>query len=240
MKEKFQIFGSESSEDYDVMVFVDNISNTEDSKNLCIYFNSLLAKLFKDNNMPIKELNSNIAIIKDGIITKIHKGTTEEANNSLYLTYDFHKQFYPNQIVRLLERDIDIKIMRCARSILMLLSRSQYRDIVKFALRSDFIKKIKTLENIDYSTITEDDIKERLDFRDAIKMICFQLGQTIALIDGVELYTKESISNRFPDLEDMLYRKSVNMVYVEKYKQDFIRKCKLRLSKMKTFEEYKI
>jgi hypothetical protein len=32
---KFQIFGSKSSQDYDVMVFVDEIPSIEDAKLLC-------------------------------------------------------------------------------------------------------------------------------------------------------------------------------------------------------------
>ena len=232
MENLYQIFGSESSEDLDVMVFVDEIPSTiEESKDLCHFWNEKI-----ESN---KKVNSNLAVLKDGIIIDIYKGCSCECNNSLYNTYKYHIQKYPLQIERLVERDIDLKIMRSARSILMILSRSQFRIQIKNALRSDFIKKIQTLEYIDYSVLTEDDIRERIDFKDALKQISFQLGQSIALMDGVELYTKEDVSNMFPSLEDMLLRKEPNLIEIEKYKNEFVRKSKLRLKNMKTFIEYK-
>jgi hypothetical protein len=239
MKEKFQFFGSKSSEDYDVMVFVDSIPNTEECKNLCAYYNDQLLRLFKYNNMIDKELNSNIAVIKDGIIHEIFKGTTDEANNSLFLTYDYHQQFHKNEITRLIERDVDIKMMRCARSILMILSRSKYRSAVKLALRSNFAKKIEILEKIDYSLIVEEDIKERFEFKDAIKMLAFQLGQTLALIDGIELYTKEDIVLYYPTLSDMMFRKRYDMTEIEKLKNNFVISSKRIMKNMKIIDEYK-
>jgi len=240
MEKTFQIFGSQSSEDYDVMIFVDKIPTVvEDAKKLCHKYNEILYMKFVDAGMKIKKLNSNIAVVKDGIIVDIHKGTCDECTNSLFLTYDFHQQFYPNHITRMVERDIDMKIMRSARSILMILSRSKHRAEVKLALRSNFIQKLKALENIDYSTLTEEDIKDSVEFKDGLKQICFQITQSIGLMEGVELYTKEDISNRYPSLSDMLYRVSIDMNEIERCKKEFVRMCKLRLKDMKTFDEYK-
>lgn len=44
---------------------------------------------------------------------------------------------------------------------------------------------------------------------DRYKEISFQLGQTVALIDGVELYDKEKIAQMYPELEKYLMRRPV-------------------------------
>ena len=60
---KFQIFGSENSTDYDVMVFVDEILDVESSHILCKEYDTKLAETLND-----KPLNSNLAVVKDGLI----------------------------------------------------------------------------------------------------------------------------------------------------------------------------
>lgn len=238
MSNIFQIFGSKSSTDYDVMVFVDKIPSIEDSKFLCKKWNKKLYMMFIDNGMEIKTLNCNLAVLTDGEITAVHKGTSDECNNSCLLTYDFHKQFHEQQITRLVERDVDIKIMRSIRFILMYLSRSDYRFDVKVALKSNFIKKLKTLERIDLSNTTELG-KSSVDWVDYLKSVSFQLGQSIALMDDKEFYTKEELCKEFPDLEPMLMRTGQDLTIIEKYKEIFIRMSKLRLKDMSTYDEYK-
>jgi len=39
-----------------------------------------------------------------------------------------------------------------------------------------------------------------------LKTLAFQIGQAIALHEGVELYTKRAIADCFPELRDYLYR----------------------------------
>jgi hypothetical protein len=39
-----------------------------------------------------------------------------------------------------------------------------------------------------------------------LKYVAFQLGQTLSLMDGIELYTKKSISALYPDLEPFMTR----------------------------------
>lgn len=237
MKEIFQLFGSKSSEDYDVIIFVDEIPNIADAKLLCKNFDKLLYMKFVDAGMKIKKLNSNIAILKNGIITDVYKGTADEVNNSLYLTYNLHKQFFPNQIEKLVERDIDIKIMRASRFMLMYLSRTEHRFEVKRSLKSNFIKKIKTLENIDLSNITQLGDKS-INWHDYLKSMSFQILQSLSLMDGLELYTKEELCEYCPDLQPMLMRTGQDLKLLEKYKIEFVRSCKIHLKKMKTFDEY--
>jgi len=44
------------------------------------------------------------------------------------------------------------------------------------------------------------------------------------LIDGVELYTKESISEYYPELKSMINRSGENLDMLELYKEKFILK----------------
>lgn len=235
----FQIFGSKSSQDYDVMIFVDKIPQIEEAKQLCEKWNKILYFTFLDNGMPIKTLNCNLAVLKDGIVVQVHKGTSDEVNNSLLLTYDFHKQFHKQQVERMVERDVDIKIIRSARFMLMNLSHTQHRFEIKKALRGNFVEKIKILDTIDLTKIDDLGEKSGLQWKDYLKSMSFQLGQSIALLDGVEIYTKEEIAERYPNLSPMLYRTGQDLTTLEEYKNVFVRKSKVKMRDMKTFDEYK-
>jgi len=239
MSKIFQIFGSKSSQDYDVMIFVDKIPQTEEAKQLCEKWNKTLYFTFLDTGMDIKPLNCNLALLKDGIVVEVFKGTSDEVNNSLLLTYDFHEQFHEQQVKRLVERDVDIKIMRSARFSLMNLSRTQHRFEIKKALKSNFVEKIKVLDTIDLTKIVDLGENSGLEWIDYLKSMSFQFGQSIALMEGVELYTKEEIAERFPGLASMLYRTSQDLSSLEEHKKEFVRKSKVRMRDMKTFDEYK-
>ena len=238
MKNIYQIFGSASSIDYDVMVFVDKIPSIEESKHLCDKFNKELYQIFVDNNFTIKKVGCNIARLKDGIIVQVHKGTSDECNNSLYTTYHLHRQMFPNQIIRLVPRDVDLKILRTARVLLMFLSRTEKRIEVKSALQSNFLEKIKTLETINLSDIK--DISKNIEWNSYLKTMSFQLSQTISLMNGIELYTKEELSLEYPELAGMIERNNENLNILDKYKNIFINLCKKRIPFMKTYDEYKI
>ena len=129
----FYIFGSENSQDYDVLVSVDNIpKNIDDAHNICKYFNDKLSKILSD-----KPLNCNIGIFDNNKIIKVFKGTCDELNNVLYYTYKNHKQYYPNPISKIVERDVNEKILRVARFIITFYSRTHLRPEIKLALRGD-------------------------------------------------------------------------------------------------------
>ena len=90
MKHKFQIFGSENSTDYDVMVFVDTVpSNIDFGHQCCKEFNKKLSKILTD-----KPLNTNIGIIKDNELVWVFKGTVDEVNNALFYTYNIIQMLF--------------------------------------------------------------------------------------------------------------------------------------------------
>ena len=236
----FQTFGSQSNADYDVMVFIDKIPSIEDSKQLTHKLDDFYYMFFSDNDLPMKKVNSNLAVLNNDVIVQVYKGTSEECNNSCYLTYKNHKQFHPNQISHLVKRDVDLKVMRTARVILSFLSRTDIRMQVKTALQHNFIEKIKLIDTIDLTNFDENNFGKNIEWIEYLKVSAFQFGQTIALMDGIELYTKEEIASQYVDLKGMLYRQSENLETLEKYKKIFVEKSKKLIPTMKIHNEYKL
>ena len=201
---KYQIFGSENSTDYDVIVFVDEIPKIiDDAHTLCKIYNEQLSKILTD-----KPLNSNLAVINGGIISDVHKGTQDEVNNALYYTYDHHTQHHLNMVYRPLERDIDQKLLRVFRCILSFFSRSYLREKIKPALRGDLYMKIDVMKLIDFTTDKNFNSKKE-SLEDILKVVSFQYGQLFSLLDGNEKdsYTKNGIIKNYPQLSNMLNRK---------------------------------
>ena len=201
--ENFIIFGSSDSQDIDVLVIVDEINDNpfyEIEK--CKVYDKQIAEFLQTD----KEVNSNLMIVKDGIINKVLKGSSDEVNNSLIDTYHLHKQYFDNPIKRRLERDVNLKIDRTIRVLLSLISKTEYRTIVKLALKNPNINdKIETLYQCDISHIIDLGNKN-VDFIDFIKVYSFQIGQTLALMDGIELYSKIDIGNMYNNLKPFLQR----------------------------------
>ena len=201
----FYIFGSENSQDYDVLVAVDYIpDNINEASDICKAYNVKLSKILTD-----KPLNCNIGVFNDDTLTDVYKGTVDELINCLYYTYNNHKQFYPNPIKYPSNRDINEKILRVARFLITFYSRTTLRTKIKAALRGDLKQKLSVLKEIDYVEMTDfpgkDEKKE-----DIYKVVAFQLGQLFSLIDGKESesYSKTEIAKNYPDLENLLTRKA--------------------------------
>lgn len=222
---RHQIFGSKSSTDYDIMVFVDKITTIQESHEIVSKLDKEFSEIYSG-----KPTNCNLAIVgEDGTITKVFKGTSDEVNNALLETYDFHDQKFPQIIKGKISRDVNEKILRTARVLLSFLSRTEHRKIVKAALKGDLSSKLDVLSIIDLSKIT--DLGSRnVEWVDYIKTMSFQLGQTNALIFDTELYTKESISKYFPKLSGMLDRTREDLEYLESMKIDFVKFGRIRFS----------
>ena len=230
MTHEFQVFGSRSSVDLDVIVFVDEIPDKPHIVHrLETKFNTQISEFTKTD----KQVNCNLAIIEDGVIRKVFKGTPDEVNNSLLLTYDFHRQFYPNKIEKLVERDVEFKILRTMRVLLSLISRTEYRTVVKLALQQDFHYKVKTLYSCNIRLQTDNSyLNKNVSFSDFIKVYAFQIAQTLALLENIELYTKEDIIEMYPDLAPYINRDtSANLDVLEEYKiklLDSVKNLKLK------------
>ena len=230
---RYQFFGSEDSLDVDVVFFVAKMPESILEKlNLAQSCSQLIGADF-----PQKSINTNLACLENGCITKVYKGTADELNNALFYTYNFHKQPFENHIVKLLPRDVNLKFLRSSRMILSFLSKTNYRQLVKTALKSEVQQKIKALEQIDLSTIN--DFGKGQDKRNAIKSIAFQIGQSLALNNGIECYTKKQIATYFPALLPYLNRMEMDDLYdLQQCLTRYVEQLKNRTATMTIFVEY--
>lgn len=185
------IYGSSDSTDVDIAYIVDELSSLNECKHFC-----------SDD----KTENRNLITINKGIITNCYKGTKDELNNAIKNTYSLHHQTTPLLITKSVDRNIPLKIVRAIRSILSHLSRSQYRSEVKLALRSDFDCRLNTLLNIDLTTIDFTTLNNNMSKEDILKLIAFQSGQCLGLINGDEYFTKKEISLAYPELSKFIFR----------------------------------
>jgi hypothetical protein len=233
----FQIFGSASSLDIDAIVFVNAIEdNPFTGIEECKKYNKQIGEYLNTD----KKINANLAILENGNIKKVLKGTSDEVNNSMFTTYHLHTQSFPNQVMSMVIRDLDLKVLRTARVLLSLLSRTQYREMVKIALKKDFDSRIEALGVCDVSVINKDNLGSKNEsFADFVKSYAFQIGQTLALMDGKEIYTKEEVSLSFPELHPYISRDvSQDLTVMELWKNEFVEQSKK--IKLKTLIEYKI
>lgn len=230
----YQIFGSQNSLDFDLVFFVEKMPET-------IVEKLALSKELSKSIVPVfpeKVINANLAVCKNGHLVEVYKGTTDELNNALFYTYQFHEQKQENRITKLLVRDINLKFLRSTRMILSFMSKTEYRVLIKSALKGNLDAKIMALETIDLSKIAsfgKDSKKE-----DILKSMAFQIGQTIALQEGKELYTKNQIADYFPDLKEYLFRnENVNFDHLKKWLSIFVEVLKTRILIMRNTSEYK-
>jgi hypothetical protein len=129
----YQIFGSASSEDLDVVFFVKELGSIAENSSTAKELATQLALRLNTK----KRINPNLAIVSDGKLTAVYKGTVDELNNALFHTYALHQQEFPIQITVLLPRDLELKIIRCARTMLSYFTKTARRAEVKSALSSE-------------------------------------------------------------------------------------------------------
>lgn len=220
----YQVFGSESSRDLDVIFFIDSLKGT-------IKENKELVTLYSKEIISEKEVNGNLAVLENGIIKECFKGTPDEVNNSCFYTYDLHPQKYPKQILEITERDIYLKVARTIRVLLSFLSKSEYRNLVKDALKSGNTERYKILKSINLRTIKS--FGKNLSDIEIAKTIAFQLGQTLLLLSGIEVYTKEKIGTYYPDLIPFLERReNPNFGIIQIYLDFFIALIKYKIREL--------
>lgn len=189
------IHGSEDSTDLDVYYVFKELPSFDECRKFC-------------SADPAE--NRNIIVINNGIVTDCFIGTCDEINNGLIDTYNLHKQEYPLLVTKRVERDKEMKYIRATRGILSILSKTHYRPEIKNALNSNWNERLKTLKSLDLTTIDFDNLGKRMNGPDMLKVIAFQLGQSLGLLENCELYTKSSVANYYKDLRPFLYRENAD------------------------------
>lgn len=214
MKPTYQIFGSKSSEDLDVCFFVDSLDG--------IRGNHEVVKMYtaQTNFNTSKSVNANLAIVENGIVIENFKGSADELNNALFTTYNLHNQAYKNHIDRLVSRNLESRIVRCARTLVGNFTRTDLRIQAKAAIREDVDTQLDFLATIQLEKYT--DFGKNGSVIEVYKTLAFQLGMTLALLNNKEVYTKEAIIALFPELENYILRKEQNSEALQKHLKLFI------------------
>lgn len=189
------IHGSEDSTDLDVYYVFDTLPTFDECRKFC---------------SADPDENRNIIVINNGIVTNCFIGTCDEINNGLIDTYNLHKQECPLLVTKRIERDKEMKYIRAIRGILSILSKTHYRPEIKNALNSNWKERLKTLKSLDLTTIDFNNLGKRMNGPDMLKVIAFQLGQSLGLLEGYEFYTKSSVANHYKDLKPFLYRQDAD------------------------------
>ena len=196
----FFIHGSEDSLDIDAYFVVEKLSAVlDENKKLC------------DTLSEKNGVNGNLICIADGNVTAVYKGTVDEVNNSLLATYCLHHQKYPQPVQRKMDRDICLKWLRVIRGILSHCSRTQYRPIVKEALRAESVfQKMEALSKLDFTQIADFGKEPAPEVH---KFICFQIAQYAGLLVGEEIYTKSTAADFLDHAETrkFLYRQPASL-----------------------------
>lgn len=200
------IHGSEDSLDLDVFYVFEKLPTFKECQEFC----------------SDKEENRNVIAIENGVVVDCFKGTIDEINNGLYITYSLHKQDYENAVKKMVQRDVLIKIIRVVRCLLSHCSRTQYRELVKEALSSNsWDKKVDVLSRINFLSIN--DYGKTGSKQDVFKVFAFQLGQIMGLLEKEELYTKSSVAEKYVILKPFLYReKDVDVNHLQLFINRFI------------------
>lgn len=202
----FNVFGSPSSSDLDIFVAIGApVAKPHLAGDLAHHLEDQLRPVL--NRLGItKELDCNVGTVVNGVITWVYKGTPDEVNNSLYETYSYNFQLHPPLVMRRLPRNLTPKLIRTPRVLLSAITQTNYRDDVKAAMKGNLRQKIEVLSVIRFEDLKfkpEYTLVQLLDIR---KDWAFQLAQTLALMKGFEIYTKEAAAQRYPDLARFLFR----------------------------------
>ena len=199
------IHGSADSADLDVLYIVDKAPALAECTAFC-------------NGDPAE--NRNLAVVTEGVITWCFKGFPDELNNAILATWPLHEQADALLVRRTVPRDGLLKQLSVLRKLLMELRHTDLRRQARAALRGGYGPRMALLRATDFSALNwEIPEAERLE---RAKCMAFQLGQALALNDGVELYTKAAIAGHMPALRPFLYRQPWGMEPLEAARRRFI------------------
>lgn len=217
-------FGSVDSIDIDILINHPNSTGLEND--------SQLLKIIKEQNSKVKEWNANIIAIENGVVTKSipSKGAPDGVNNCLYDTYKFHLQKFNFPLKQKLERNRSVAIEKFLSSIFTFYKESIQNEFYKSIPKNVKNASIPLSERIEYLSKFDFNLKPFESDRDnieAYKRIAFHLGQTISLLDGVEIYTKQDLIKYHIQLKKIIDRELIDSYNILNEKlNDLINKIK--------------
>jgi len=204
---KYYFYGSEDSIDTDVFIVVDEIPKNIET---AIQY---MKQLKKDFDL---DWNFNMIVVEDGVVINNipSKGSKFSLNNSLFETYKYHDQKYPNPIKRKLDSNLLLNVYKCVRNILTQCTRvsKEYRGFIN-PLKGihPWENKLIALERLDFCEIDNFNQLYQNDI-ETWKSISFYLGQSLSLLDGIEIYTKKELLEHHSYFEQFILRKEITLL----------------------------
>jgi len=203
---KYYIFGSKDSIDIDVLIVHPESTGLESD--------SLLIKQINTDYPITRNWNINIIQINGGVIINSipSKGYPDSVNNSLFETYNLHKQKYPFPLDRKVTRNISLAIEKCLVAVFTFYKRTKHHEFYKSIPKeikngnAELEDRLSFLEKIDFKTLPFDDENRN---KNAFKSLAFHVGQTVSLIEGIEIYTKQKLIFHHPNLENLIKRLAI-------------------------------
>lgn len=197
---EYIVHGSEDSLDRDIFLIHEGpfLPSMQECKEIC-------DRISQEDN-----INANLVLVKEGVVVDCYKGTVDEVNNGMLCTYHLHQQYFYLPVKTKVERHKEMKLLRTIRGILSMFSRTDLRTEVKSALRAETVReKLEVLKKFDF--MKTNDFSKKGKMEDIRKFFAFQMGQTVALWSGVEVYTKSDLARMYPELRFFLYREVDSM-----------------------------
>lgn len=200
----YYFFGSPDSLDIDVLI--DHPGSWENA-----------IQDIQQQHPVTKEWNIGLITINDDRIVKTmpKKGTPDAVHNSLYYTYKHHRgrQVYELPLKAPVTRHLLLAIDGCIKNLLVTVGTSDLKEFYKKnfrkAMRSGiWSDRLDLLLKWPYYELYYEDPSKCIAI---YKSLAFDVGQTLSLLDGVELYTKSEVINAHPELADIIGRKSCDL-----------------------------
>jgi hypothetical protein len=198
----FNVFGSANSTDIDFLILLSQRPRGEELTLLCQTYTQQLQPIICPDRS--RELDCNLGLAENGVLTWVYKGTIDTTNNAIFETYRLHRQWHPCFITRRLGRNLPAIIVQTLRIILTKVTRTSIRAAAREALRCRPYCHWQFLSQLDFEKFTYN--AKRTSAIENYKTIAFQVGQLSALLRGQEIFTKEEIAVFDPRLDPFLRR----------------------------------
>jgi len=202
----YYFFGSPNSVDIDVMIDHPMAKNLHIDK-------QIVAEL-KATYPAIETWDINLVRIANDQIVYAQKGLADCCHNSLYKTAGFHSQNFEIPLKVPVKRNLPLAVADCVVTLLMATKKKPHKEFyekeVSPALKSpEWAVRTSVLATVDFDIPFNDVVSENSKY---LKSLAFDLGQTISLLNGIEIYTKQEVIENHPTLTDLINRVSVRNI----------------------------
>ena len=185
------VHGSPDSSDVDLMLLVDRLPTQQEQK---------------EQELLHPNTDLNYAVVgEEGAVLDVLHGLPDEVHCQLRRTARGEEP--PPQLSRSPpQRCVELKLVACVQKLLVCTRRipKHRSEVVEALRRNDVAAGVRALRGIRFADCAD---SLRLDLR---KVVAFQLAQTLALTQGLQLYTKGELCEFAPRIRPLLYREEAS------------------------------